>query len=217
MGDFSNTRVARGSVRPTHMPRHRATAEVIQSFVVTSQAEHAGERVSESAAESGYALGMERAIIGFHQDDQDVWVAELACGHAQHVRHQPPWQEREWVTREDGRAAQLGTLLECVYCNMAPLPSGLTAYKRTDTFTEQTVPAALTRDHRTKPRVWARIVVEHGKLEYVCARGTFVLKPGVAGIVEPESPHHVRPLEPVRFHVEFLRRVHDEPLPPTEE
>jgi hypothetical protein len=33
---------------------------------------------------------MQRRIIGFHQDDAQEWVADLACGHQQHVRHTPP-------------------------------------------------------------------------------------------------------------------------------
>lgn len=28
-----------------------------------------------------------QSIIGFHQDEEGHWVAELACGHNQHVRH----------------------------------------------------------------------------------------------------------------------------------
>jgi uncharacterized protein DUF3565 len=35
---------------------------------------------------------MQRRIVGYHQDDERHWVAELECGHAQHVRHDPPWQ-----------------------------------------------------------------------------------------------------------------------------
>jgi tellurite methyltransferase len=147
---------------------------------------------------------MQRAIVGYHQDEDGVWVAELACGHAQHVRHEPPWQSREWVTSDAGRAAQLGALLDCVYCNMAALPAGLVAYKRTPSFTEESVPAALLRDHHTKAGVWAQIVVEEGKLEYACERGVFVLSPAVVGIIEPEAAHHVRPLSRVRFHVVFL-------------
>jgi tellurite resistance-related uncharacterized protein len=147
---------------------------------------------------------MQRAIIGFHQDDEGVWVADLACGHPQHVRHRPPWQNRAWVTDEAGRQAHLGSALECLYCDMASLPDGLATYKRTPSFSESTVPAGLLADHRTKPQVWARIIVEDGKLEYTCDRGTFVLRPGIDGVVEPERSHHVRPLGPVRFHVEFL-------------
>lgn len=37
---------------------------------------------------------MQQAIIGFHLDEEDHWVADLVCGHAQHVRHNPPWQNR---------------------------------------------------------------------------------------------------------------------------
>jgi hypothetical protein len=43
-------------------------------------------------------------------------VADLECGHTQHVRHDPPWQVREWVTTPEGRASRLGTELDCVKC-----------------------------------------------------------------------------------------------------
>lgn len=57
-----------------------------------------------------------RRIIGFHQDEEQHWVADLECGHTQHVRHDPPWQVREWVTTPEGRASRIGTELECVKC-----------------------------------------------------------------------------------------------------
>jgi hypothetical protein len=57
-----------------------------------------------------------RRIIGFHQDDLGDWVADLECGHTQHVRHDPPWQQRPWVITESGRAEHLGTILMCVRC-----------------------------------------------------------------------------------------------------
>jgi hypothetical protein len=57
-----------------------------------------------------------RRIIGFHRDDEDHWVADLECGHTQHVRHDPPWQNRPWVTTERGRAEHLQTELSCVLC-----------------------------------------------------------------------------------------------------
>jgi uncharacterized protein DUF3565 len=62
---------------------------------------------------------MERRIVGFHQDDEDHWVAELECGHGQHVRHEPPWQVREWVTTAEGRATWLGRPLDCRRCDSA--------------------------------------------------------------------------------------------------
>jgi hypothetical protein len=58
----------------------------------------------------------ERRIVGFHQDAEQDWVAELECGHTQHVRHAPPWQVRTWVVTEAGRAARLGTVLPCRRC-----------------------------------------------------------------------------------------------------
>jgi len=150
---------------------------------------------------------MLRSIEAFHQDDEGVWVAELACGHPQHVRHDPPWQNYAWVADEAGRSAKLGAPLDCLFCNMANLPAGLVRYKHTPVFTELTTPAGLRSDHRTKAGVWAEIEVEEGKLEYRCRQGTFVLRPGIVGVVEPEMAHSVRPLGPVRFQVHFLRNA----------
>jgi len=62
---------------------------------------------------------MKRRIVGFHQDEFEDWVADLACGHAQHVRHQPPFQLREWVTTATGRQSRIGVEFECVKCNDA--------------------------------------------------------------------------------------------------
>lgn len=60
---------------------------------------------------------MQRRIIGFHQDEESHWVAELDCGHAQHVRHEPPWTLRPWVISAEGRADMLGEALECRLCD----------------------------------------------------------------------------------------------------
>jgi len=59
---------------------------------------------------------VERAIVGYHQDELGDWVAELACGHQQHVRHRPPWRSSPWVVDEEGRRGRLGTPLECRLC-----------------------------------------------------------------------------------------------------
>ncbi len=60
---------------------------------------------------------MQRAVIGFHQDEERHWVVELECGHSQHVRHDPPWMVREWVVTEEGRAERMGRLMECRLCD----------------------------------------------------------------------------------------------------
>lgn len=59
---------------------------------------------------------MERRIVGFHQDEEQDWVAELECGHNQHTRHNPPWTNRPWVISADGRNAALGKSLSCLKC-----------------------------------------------------------------------------------------------------
>ena len=59
---------------------------------------------------------MQQAIVGFHLDKENHWVAELTCGHGQHVRHDPPWQNRPWVLTEQGRKEKLGAMLECTKC-----------------------------------------------------------------------------------------------------
>ena len=57
-----------------------------------------------------------RTIVGFREDHEGHWVAELACGHTQHVRHDPPWQLRPWVTTPEGRAGRIGQTLRCRRC-----------------------------------------------------------------------------------------------------
>jgi tellurite resistance-related uncharacterized protein len=150
---------------------------------------------------------MERAMVGFARDEQGDWVALLACGHPQHVRHTPPFMNRPWVTTEAGRAAKIGQMLDCVRCDRFELPPSFTRYKETAVFSEGTIPPALRKDHTTKPGVWAKIVVHEGRLRYAVAalQASFELSPEVPGIVLPEVPHHVEPLGVVRFHVEFYR------------
>jgi len=148
---------------------------------------------------------MQRPITGYRVDEHGDWVALLSCGHPQHVRHQPPFTLRPWVTTEAGRASRLGHLLECVRCDAFELPSHFIPSRRTEVFTDQSVPAGLLKDHTTRAGVWAKIVVLAGVLRYeVPALGvTSELTPQRRGVVIPEVPHHVTPMGPVRFFVEF--------------
>ena len=61
---------------------------------------------------------MQQAIIAFALDDEKHWYAQLACGHTQHVRHDPPWQNRPWVITEQGRLEKLRQTLECKHCDL---------------------------------------------------------------------------------------------------
>jgi len=60
---------------------------------------------------------MKQEIVGYHKDQEEHWVAQLSCGHFQHVRHNPPWTIRLWVTTETGRKSMIGHQLNCIKCD----------------------------------------------------------------------------------------------------
>ena len=152
---------------------------------------------------------MERRITGFVEDEAGDPVAQLECGHRRHVRHDPPLSERPWVLDPAERSARIGTLLGCARCQRRELPEGFIEYKRTATFTEETLPAGLRSRHTTKPGIWALIHVERGRLRYRIHEPFHeeqILEPGTAGVVLPDVPHEVEPLGPVRVAVAFHQR-----------
>jgi hypothetical protein len=61
---------------------------------------------------------MRSRIVAFRPDpaEKDAWIADLDCGHTQHVRHQPPFQERPWVLTPEGRARFVGFEVPCRRC-----------------------------------------------------------------------------------------------------
>lgn len=63
---------------------------------------------------------MLQPITGFHPDEEHQWIADLVCGHTQHVRHDPPWQSRPWTQTAEGRASMLGQMLNCKKCDEDP-------------------------------------------------------------------------------------------------
>jgi tellurite methyltransferase len=149
------------------------------------------------------------AVVGFRQDENGDFIAELGCGHAQHVRHRPPLESRPWVTSEAGRRAFLGTSLPCALCRMPKLPTDVAVYKQTAVFDAQSVPAGLKRSHTLKADTWGEIIVERGQVLYVLEDDgdmAIVLRPGVVGVVAPERPHHVELDHETRFYVRFLKR-----------
>lgn len=104
--------------------------------------------------------------------------------------------------RDDAPAAQP---------NPAALPDGLEPYRRTALFTEVTVPAGLLKDHTTKQGTWGVIHVSAGQLRYRITdprrepSETLLSGNAAPGIVEPTILHHVEPVGPVQFCVEFHR------------
>ena len=150
---------------------------------------------------------MERSITGYHLDDAGDWVAELACGHDQHVRHKPPFQLRAWVLDPDGRLGRLGTPLDCPLCDRCELPEGLHRVRTSAVWDEQSMPAGLRRAHRVAAGTWGRIVVHDGRLRFAAATTPAIdveLDAGSAQGIPPEVRHEVEPLGAVRFAVEFF-------------
>ena len=151
---------------------------------------------------------MKRAIIGFRLDGAGDWVADLDCGHGQHVRHRPPFVNRPWVASDVGRERMLGAELDCVRCDRMEWPEGLAAYRRTPEFDQTTIPAGLKSEHATKRGVWARIHVVSGVLRYrvgAPVRRSFHVEPSSSAVIVPEVRHRVEPEGSVRFFIEFWR------------
>ena len=109
---------------------------------------------------------MQRTIVGFHQDDDAEWVAELSCLHNQHVRHQPPFQDRSWIVEESGRAARIGAEINCPLCDRAELPDGLRLVRRAGPFDSDTLPAGLRSRHRVAEGTWACLHVLKGSVHF---------------------------------------------------
>jgi len=87
------------------------------------------------------------------------------------------------------------------------IPAGYVVTRRTPEFTQDTVPPALLSAHETKGGACALIHVLEGKLRYCIEvpASESILEPGQPGVIQPQVPHHVEPIGPVRFYLEFHR------------
>ena len=88
----------------------------------------------------------------------------------------------------------------------APVP-----YKSTPVFDENTLPAGLRREHRTKIGVWGIIRVFDGRVRYriLDPVSETILDPDHPGLVFPDQPHCVEPLGAIGMQVEFYDRMPD--------
>ena len=82
-------------------------------------------------------------------------------------------------------------------------------YKCTPVFNEQTLPAGLRGEHRTKAGVWGVIRVIEGRVRYqvLDPASEMILEPGRPGLVLPDQPHLVEPLGSMLMQVEFYDRL----------
>lgn len=150
---------------------------------------------------------MLRSIVGFHQDEDGDWVAELNCLHNQHVRHQPPFQERPWVISDEGRAERVGTELDCPLCDRAELPEGLMRARTAGPFDETTLPAGLRRAHRVPAGTWGDLNLLEGSADFSMATTPPIerrLQAGDHQAIPPLVDHQLRISGPVRLQVDFL-------------
>ncbi len=94
--------------------------------------------------------------------------------------------------------------------NPAALPDGLAIYWQSAVFNEADIPAGLMKAHNTKAGTWGLIRIQEGRLRYHIddprrPADTTLLTPTTPGVVEPTIRHHIEPVGPVRFQVEFYR------------
>ena len=100
--------------------------------------------------------------------------------------------------------------------NPKSLPPGLVPYRSTAVFTQDTVPAGLLADHRTKDGVWGLIHVLSGQLLYAVtdprrtASERLLTPDAEPGVVEPAILHRIEPNGDVQFLVEFWRPAGEE-------
>ena len=147
---------------------------------------------------------MRRRCVGFHQDDDGDWVAELECLHGQHQRHQPPFQDRAWVLSEEGRASRIGADFDCPLCDRAEPPDGLVLARTAGPWDQATLPAGLRREHRVGARTWGVLRVLSGSLSIDLLGRRRHLDAGDEQPIPPDVPHLLTLEGDVRLEVDFL-------------
>jgi tellurite resistance-related uncharacterized protein len=138
-----------------------------------------------------------RNIVGFRQDDEGHWVAELDCLHRQHVRHQPPFWDRAWVTSEPGRAERIGAVLNCPLCDRAELPEELRVVRTAGPFDAASLPAGLRKNHQVAHRTWGNLRVIEGTVYF-----SMETDPPISVLLVADQEQAIPPGVPHRLHVE---------------
>jgi maltose O-acetyltransferase len=120
---------------------------------------------------------MDQPITGFHTDSEGDWVAELACGHFQHTRHNPPWTNRPWVVTPEGRASVLGQTLACRKCDQKAPPDSLLA----------AAPSATTAPATERQKMLSGALYDANDSELVAARAETRALLRVLNALDPHS------------------------------
>jgi len=93
---------------------------------------------------------------------------------------------------------------------MKTIPNNVQKYSETPSFTVNSVPKGLLKDHSTKAGVWGRLLIESGRLEYTITDPdepeVHKLCQGEEAVIAPQQLHFVKLLtEDTIFRVEFLK------------
>jgi len=118
---------------------------------------------------------------------------ELDCGH--HLEN-------------DGKP-EVGDEVNCDQCDSLALPVGLTAYKKTPVFTQETIPKGFRKAHSTKQGTWGLIKVISGQVNYVVDYlddKTLKLDQHAHGVISPQMEHHLEVIGDVELYVEFYAK-----------
>lgn len=89
---------------------------------------------------------------------------------------------------------------------MKSIPAGFTLTRTTPVFDSSTAPEKMLNEHRTTAGTWARINVVVGIVIYRILGNTteeHALTPESPGIIEPDTPHQIRPAPGAQFFLEF--------------
>ena len=151
-------------------------------------------------------IALENLMITFLAEASDRQL-DLAREMATYITPRPGFTHHALTTHA---AAHMIDLVERASHFRVPPPAAV-PYKRTSVFDENTLPAGLRREHRTKPGVWGVIRVLDGRLRYqvLDPASEMILEPGHPGLVLPDQPHLVEPLGPVRMQIEFYNQSPD--------
>lgn len=157
---------------------------------------------------------MKRPITGYGIDEQGDWFATLDCGHRQHVRHEPPFINRPWVTTEEGRNSFLGHKLNCVRCDRFEFPDTnvLILERKTPEYNCRNVPVVLITSDQTERGRWVRVVSVCGQTR--CAIDTanmnFQLNPEMPCAIPPETTYRLELDQESSFYLEIYRILEPE-------
>ncbi len=153
---------------------------------------------------------MDQNIVRFHQDEEGCWVANLICGHCQHVRHNPPWVNRPWISTEATRELYIGQSLNCLKCNMPNIPSSAKQIKCSEQYDQQSLHQQFVGAQVNNSDFWIKVIIFEGELVY--RRLTeiphgYVVDSEYSAVIEPRMKYILRSKGPVRFKFQYYQVV----------